>query len=159
MLTFHDASRVLQSLVPSEFQAQDGVRALVTWSCSEFLAKGIAELKINQLSTQSSLAWFRDDWSDPPRNRPHCVKMGTGRADITIVWDLVHELGHASIPPLPIEPLDNESKYKRESEAWELAWEYVETHAPSLAKHEDSFLAHKDQCLKTHQCDIVVRRS
>jgi hypothetical protein len=73
----------------------------------------------------------------------------------SVLWDLLHELGHilSDEPELRGQPrteAERTEQQRRERIAWESARTFIEEHAPDLKVHLEDFERRRDFCMKSY---------
>jgi hypothetical protein len=74
----------------------------------------------------------------------------------SVLWDLLHELGHvlSGLPELqgpPRTEAERTEQRRRERVAWEFAWKFIEEHAPDLRVHLEDFDRRREFCMKSYR--------
>lgn len=73
---------------------------------------------------------------------------------LSILWDLLHEIGHLLTGRPKENELIAENALEREEKAWDIAWNIVIDKMPSLQDAYNDFNNHKKECLRSYR-DLI----
>ena len=101
--------------------------------------------------TRSDCPQSSTEWSTDRAGGLIRLAVGHGASKgLPLLWDVLHELGHANCG-YPTDPrLPDHERTRRERQAWDEAWKLAETRIPSLVDHLEQFEMHRDECLRTY---------
>ena len=129
-------------------EGADLAPALVRSAFSIFRSFGFKAVELMEWTETSSLQYVGACASE--RN-PEVVRLGTRARDLTVLFSLLHEAGHAlqGPPPVAYDTLPNKEKLPRETAAWDTAKKLLDDNG-AYDRLVARFTAHSTRCLETY---------
>lgn len=147
MVAFDNAEDVVRWIVPEGDAVEGDVVRVLTAACRVLRSKRFRAIEIRPHTDVSSLVYTGPDAFS---REPDVIRLGTRRKDLTVLWDFMHEVGHAhQDPPPPNYDPRSPENLPREEEAWDIGSRFIEEEAPSWIAYRESFDQRKAECLAT----------